>query len=181
MDIKYTITMHSYWHCGSGLAAGSDVDALVVKDSNGLPFVPGKTMKGLVKEAVEEILSLRGYDAAAEELFYQTFGRKDNLGKGCAFFTNAALLKEEQKYLSENSLQPYLYKSISNTAIDEKGVAKGTSLRKTQVVVPCSLHGEIKDVPDSISGLVSDALSFVKCLGIGRNRGLGRCTITVKP
>ena len=69
MDIKYTITMHSYWHCGSGLAAGSDVDALVVKDSNGLPFVPGKTMKGLVKEAVEEAVEAleKNFRAALQE------------------------------------------------------------------------------------------------------------------
>lgn len=42
MDIKYSIQFHTDWHCGSGLAAGADVDALVVKDKDGLPFVPGK-------------------------------------------------------------------------------------------------------------------------------------------
>lgn len=45
MDIKYKIEFFSNWHCGSGLAAGADVDALVVKDCNGLPYVPGKTIK----------------------------------------------------------------------------------------------------------------------------------------
>ena len=52
-DIKYKITFLTDWHCGSGLAAGADVDALVVKDKERLPYVPGKTMKGLVREAVE--------------------------------------------------------------------------------------------------------------------------------
>ena len=55
MKIKYKIEFHTDWHCGSGLAAGADVDALVVKDKNGMPFIPGKTIKGLVREAVEEI------------------------------------------------------------------------------------------------------------------------------
>ena len=47
--LTYQIQFHSYWHCGSGLAAGAGVDALVVKDANGLPFVPGKTIKGLLR------------------------------------------------------------------------------------------------------------------------------------
>lgn len=52
-NIKYTIEFYSQWHCGSGLSAGADVDALVVKDKDYMPYVPGKTIKGLVREAVE--------------------------------------------------------------------------------------------------------------------------------
>lgn len=59
MNIKYTIQFHTYWHCGSGLSAGAALDALVIKDKNGLPYVPGKTMKGLIREAVNEILTMR--------------------------------------------------------------------------------------------------------------------------
>ena len=51
-DIKYKITFFSNWHCGSGLAAGADTDELVIKDRNGLPYVPGRTIKGLLREAV---------------------------------------------------------------------------------------------------------------------------------
>ena len=50
-DIKYKITFYSNWHCGSGLAAGADTDELVIKDRNGLPYVPGRTIKGLLREA----------------------------------------------------------------------------------------------------------------------------------
>lgn len=46
-NLKYSIQFYTNWHCGSGQAAGADVDALVVKDAQGLPFVPGKTIKGL--------------------------------------------------------------------------------------------------------------------------------------
>ena len=49
MDITYTIEFFSYWHCGSGLSAGADVDSLVIKDAIGMPFVPGKTIKGLIR------------------------------------------------------------------------------------------------------------------------------------
>ena len=58
MDITYTIELFSYWHCGSGLSAGADVDSLVIKDAKGMPFVPGKTIKGLIREAAETLICL---------------------------------------------------------------------------------------------------------------------------
>ena len=53
--IKYEIEFFSNWHCGSGLAAGADVDALVIKDNNGLPYVPGRTLKGLLRDAATNL------------------------------------------------------------------------------------------------------------------------------
>ena len=49
MRIDYSIEFFSYWHCGSGLAAGADVDELAIKDGDGLPYVPGRTVKGLLR------------------------------------------------------------------------------------------------------------------------------------
>ncbi|MDE6805090.1 MAG: hypothetical protein K2J29_10705, partial [Muribaculaceae bacterium] len=70
MDIRYRIEFFSDWHCGSGLSAGADVDALVIKDDCGLPFVPGKTVKGLVREAMEDILTFKriGNEESRESL-----------------------------------------------------------------------------------------------------------------
>ena len=50
-DITFKITFFSEWHCGSGLSSGSDLDALVIKDKDNFPFIPGKTLKGLIREA----------------------------------------------------------------------------------------------------------------------------------
>lgn len=46
-DLNIKIEFFSPWHCGSGLSAGADADSLVIKDTNGLPYIPGKTIKGL--------------------------------------------------------------------------------------------------------------------------------------
>lgn len=180
-DIKYTIEFFSDWHCGSGLAAGADVDALVVKDNNNLPYVPGKTIKGLVREAVENIASFRGEQI--DDKINKAFGffdDKDCSCKGEMFFTNAELEQEEAKTIVGRDLQKYLYRSIASTSIDNKGVAKNHSLRKMEVVVPCKLEGTIKCVPSEIMGEILDGLKFVKRLGVNRNRGLGRCKIVGK-
>ncbi len=166
--IDYCIAFHSYWHCGSGLAAGADTDALVIKDQDGLPFIPGKTMKGLVRQAVEEIS-----DDLNSAVFGQPGGEVSPL-----FFTNATLA--EAGKIKDNYLKDYLFDALSNTAIDEEGIAKEGSLRRTEVVVPCTLHGSILGIPsDAARDAIIHALPYIKHIGAHRTRGLGRCSITV--
>lgn len=181
MNIRYKIEFHTDWHCGSGLSAGADVDALVVKDQNNLPFVPGKTIKGLVREAMEDMLSLSGdVNADKVSLFIKAFGAtsEDSKKMGCVFFSNAELTKDEIAIIKDNNAARFMYRSISSTAIDDSGIAVDHSLRKTQVVVPCTLHGVIIDVPEDLQNDVLLAMKYIKRLGYNRNRGLGRCTIT---
>ena len=91
-DIKYKITFFSNWHCGSGLAAGADTDELVIKDRNGLPYVPGRTIKGLLREAA---MMLSQFISIPEESINRLFGKSgDATDFGCrseVSFTNATL------------------------------------------------------------------------------------------
>lgn len=80
--INYSIQIYTYWHCGSGLAAGADVDLLPVKNKKGLPYVPGKTIKGLVREAAETICSLQNLDIDLNECFgFLTMQKKNARGR----------------------------------------------------------------------------------------------------
>ena len=182
MIINYKIEFYTDWHCGSGLAAGADVDALVVKDENGMPFVPGKTMKGLIREAVEEIRHLQGKDLNDTELA-EAFGsevEKENydVRRGTMFFANAVLETKEYDAIVSNKAARFMYRDIASTAIDENGIAKEHSLRKIEVVVPCTLHGAIYGVPKDLTDEIKNSFGFIKRMGQNRNRGLGRCTIS---
>lgn len=181
MDIRYKITFHTYWHCGSGLAAGADVDALVIKDKHELPFLPGKTIKGLLREAVEELRGFQG--KACDKDFLDIFGYfdedKNEMIKSKTFFSNAVLGEKEKNAIITNNATRYLYHNIANTAIESNGIAKEYSLRKTEVVVPCDLEGEILNIPSSAKEEIIVALKYIKRLGQHRNRGLGRCSIQV--
>ncbi len=186
-NIHYTITFHSDWHCGSGLAAGADVDALVIKDKDHLPYVPGKTLKGLIRQAVEDLLSF-GVTLKDKGLIEKTFGKLTEEGNNTiwkhdqVFFSNAELEESSRQYICQQRLQKYLYRNIANTAINPKtGIADKHSLRKVEVCPPgVVLHAYIDNVPDEMVGLITDGMKFIKRLGVNRNRGLGRCTITVK-
>ncbi|MDR1371264.1 MAG: RAMP superfamily CRISPR-associated protein [Dysgonamonadaceae bacterium] len=188
MDITYKIVFFSDWHCGSGLSSGADLDLLVIKDKNKLPFIPGKTIKGLIKEALEDIKEFdeKYADMDLEKLLgSEAKKKKDGEGEmsfdkqGCCFFTNVELEKELKTHIADNHLQEYLYHTIASTAIGEDGVAEEHSLRKMEVTVPCELTGEILDVPDGYLDLFKDALLYIKRLGQNRNRGLGRCSIEI--
>jgi CRISPR/Cas system CSM-associated protein Csm3 (group 7 of RAMP superfamily) len=184
MNITYQIEFFTEWHCGSGLAAGADVDALVVKDCDGFPYIPGKTLKGLIKEGVEEVFnfeedSLNGKDKVElRKNMNDAFGYfddKDEKGKGCLFFSNAELPDDIKSVIKCEKEQEYLYRSVSSTSIDDRGIAKEHSLRRMETTVPCTLEGVIINVPSEMVKHIERGMQFIKRLGVNRNRGLGRC------
>ena len=175
--IQYKIEFYSNWHCGSGLAAGADVDALVVKDADGLPYVPGRTLKGLLREAAHALygetdLTASIFGISGEEEVPECGDRT-----GQAFFGNAVLVEKDA--VLADGLVPYLFQTFASTAIDESGIAKDNSLRRIETVVPCTLAGSIRNVPDGGKELLEKAMQMVKRMGTGRNRGYGRCKITI--
>jgi len=96
VNIKYEIKFLDYWHLGSGLSAGTKLDSLVIKDENGLPFAPGKTLKGLFREMAEEIDCsfvnvCFGGSSDPKDVCYDE--KRKNIEGEC-YFTNATLSKE---------------------------------------------------------------------------------------
>jgi len=157
ITLKYELKFYDYWHLSSGLSAGAKLDSSVTKDNDSLPYAPGKTLKGLVREMIEE-------DTHDIEFLHK------------CYFTNASLKDSTKKQIIENTLQDNLYDLIASTKIGENGIAVDNSLREIEVVVPLRLYGEILDIPseDDIKKL-KKALKNIKRMGLNRNRGLGRC------
>ena len=53
--ITLELDLSSYWHIGSGKGADAVADAVVLKDEAGLPVVPGRTLKGLLRDCMENV------------------------------------------------------------------------------------------------------------------------------
>lgn len=161
MKLTYELTFFDYWHLSSGLSSGARLDSTVVKDDDNLPYAPAKTIKGLLREVLEEENTDIGF-------LHQ------------CYFANATLNDETKQPIIEHKLQDNLYDIIASTQIGEDGIAVDDSLREIEVVVPLTLEGEILDIPtqDDYSKLVT-ALGAIKRMGLNRNRGLGRCTFKV--
>ena len=159
MTLKYKIEFLDYWHLSSGLSAGAKLDSTVTKDDDDIPYVSGKTIKGLVREMAEEFGDI--------EFLHQ------------CYFTNASLDKDTHKEIKTNKLQNNLYDIIASTKI-ENGIAVDDSLREIEVVIPITLYGEISDVADDDYQNLVKSLKMIKRMGLNRNRGLGRCEFIVE-
>ncbi|MFA5466108.1 MAG: RAMP superfamily CRISPR-associated protein [Candidatus Cloacimonadales bacterium] len=185
-DFIYQVKFLSDWHCGSGLTSGSDVDALVIKDQNNLPIIPGKTIKGLLREAAETIVKLQDNKDEWNSFITEVFGKRSESGKSKksiasnCYFSNVVLSGNLQEKLIEEkaSLIPNLYRKIASTKIDKDGIAEEKSLRKIEVTIPLILYGKISNTKEEYIPLILQCAKYVKRLGTARNRGFGACIIS---
>ena len=175
MTIEYKIQLLSDWHCGTGLDSGADADLLVIKDEYDLPFIPGKTVKGLLRDALWEISEVKDVYKSCMETVFGKENEDKSTTSGCAFFTNAEFHEDDKGGLVSQNLQQYLYRNYASTAIGENGIAEEHSLRTMQVCRPVTLKGEIHNVPENCLDALEMAMKWCRYIGSGRNRGLGRC------
>jgi CRISPR/Cas system CSM-associated protein Csm3 (group 7 of RAMP superfamily) len=180
-SIKYKVEFFTYWHIGSGTTGGTYADNLVLKDSNKLPYIPGRTLKGLFREASEEIARLNKSLISSGEV-EKLFGKRKGNGmedESCAFFKDAVISKGLAEKIIASNQQESLYQVISSTKLDLDGLADDGSLRQLEVSVPLSLFGTIELFDEVDDRLLMHSAAWIKSLGLNRNRGLGRCKISI--
>lgn len=189
----------TYWHIGTGRGSGQNLDALVEKDAQGLPYIPGKTIKGLFRDAfykMDHWQSTQYTDWLFGARTAEGKNKREETTPGRLRFGNLNLI--ERDYLiqhdnqAERKLIPHLFQTQASTAIHEQtGTAKEKSLRMIEVVVPVKLEGQIEYIP-SIHGddhqlrlqdlpkLLEIAASLITHIGANKNRGMGRVRLEVK-
>jgi CRISPR/Cas system CSM-associated protein Csm3 (group 7 of RAMP superfamily) len=176
--IIYKIQFFDYWHAGSGLAGSTYADSIVHKTDDDLPMIPGRTVKGLLRDAAKTI---NGFDNSliTNQFIVDVFGEV-NLPTTC-FFSNATLSQKLAEKIIQENRQDALYQVLSSTQIDADGQAKEGSLRQLEVTIPIILYGMIDDLPNNHSyrAQIIHCLNWVKQLGLNRNRGLGRCQFSI--
>lgn len=192
-EIKYKIEFLSYWHIGSGISGGVDADAVVLRDKDGLPYIPGKTIKGHLRDALQTIADLNSdvVDIGfINKWFGNEGGRNNKALSGSLFFENAYLsqtfVDKIRKDEKPESLKRFLFQTISFTAIDnDNGSAEKGSLRSVEVCVPLTLYGRIilsdvsVDYYSEIKEKLSIGMGMIGNMGAFRNRGFGKCGITL--
>jgi len=188
--LKYKIEFFSFWHTGSGLSSGTESDLVVIKDKNGLPFIPGKTLKGLLREGAE-IINLYNEKIVSKDFIDTVFGERPNNNNNNnidtpkeaeSFFTNATQSEKIRIYFSEKSNQKQLlYKNIASTKINSEGQAVNHSLRQMEVTIPLELYAEVINLPEEYREQLEKCFAWVKKIGLNRTRGMGRCELqTIK-
>ena len=199
-DAPFTVRveMLSPFHFGSG-RADIHVDADVVHDAAGLPYIPAKRFKGLLYESgleVAEMAEQSGLDlfdkAALDAVFQRGCRSEQQLILSNLHIADHEVLYAEFKYLEEK------YPSVFRCAdvLDEfaslrwqtkinrdTGVAEATSLHNMRAIeAGQTFFGEIRLVGGDIAGVGMLALAMrnLSQAGLKRTRGFGRLGCTME-
>jgi len=184
---KIKIITKSYTSVASGEGAGI-IDSDVIFDNYGIPYIPAKRIKGLLRDSAEDVLAFLCF-SSKNNLIEEIFGNEIIQGK-CLFenvyIENYNDIKRELECL----LQKNEYKNIltrtnilscyttilQQTAIDENGIAKEHSLRTIRAIKPdIEFYGYIDDsqLSKSAKALLYLAIKNLRRLGLNRNVGWG--------
>ena len=188
MPIKIRFTFFSPWHMGSGLGEGAYLDALPVKTPSGLPYIPGRTVKGVLREAVQ---TAEDFKAVAPGTTVRLFGSRDkDLSRyettpGLLRFSSATLEEISEEWAAdEHNGQAVsgLYYPLASTKIGACGLADDKTLHKIEVTHPVPLVAEVTGDGDTSSWLAAleKALPLIRQIGSHRHRGLGRVQVTIE-
>ena len=192
--IKIKISILGYWYIGTGHEAGAYADSIVLKDRDNLPFIPGKTLKGMFRNSAQMCYNNNIITENEMDVLFGVPGisleNSELATSGILYFNNAELTCSEKEEIRNQNLSRHLYRIIQSTAIDENGVAKDKSLRSYEVAVPLNFITSIdfEDSPklnstfeseDKLKDLLKIFASFITEIGGKRRRGFGRCFVEV--
>lgn len=204
MTLEFTLL--SYWHCSTGKGEGPGADLLAIRDASGLPYVPGRTVKGLLRHAVEWLDELEGVQVNAPNSATAIFGTgiPDSGGdkrvrklEEARHSTQAGTVRVDSAELGADqaardqwrawatdkagkAMIPFLTTTVASTRMNEFGVAQDRTLRMVEVVVPLTLFAELESDEPGHLARIEQALPLLRELGTGRNRGFGRVHVSVR-
>ncbi len=188
---EFTVTLEllDYWHAGSSRGRGPVYDAEVVRSPEGLPYLPVRSLRGLLREGMVEAEG-SALTAVPEGTVAAWFGADDAPGRlrvGNATLEPAVVAWARSARDDDARAVDGLYHTVAATAIDpETGTARDKTLRVVEVAVPVTLHAAVRlegpsdPAADPLEALRS-AAGFVRGLGKSRRRGLGRVRVSVDP
>jgi CRISPR-associated protein Csx10 len=196
---KLTITMLSDWHIGSGTGRPGSVDRLIQRDEDNLPYIPAKTLTGILRDACE--LVAMGLDdgvvGAWHHYLEYLFGSQPAIAKGviehkpisAALSLRSAYFPQVLKKALKN--QQELISALSfvkpGVSIDyESGTAKTDYLRFEEMVrggsyleasYELNTRGLTEIQTECLRALLIAGAAMVERVGAKRRRGSGKCQI----
>lgn len=193
-NLKYSLELLSDAIPASGNSTVKTIDSDVIADKYGLPYIPGKRIKGLLRESAIELLESFGYPKKLEQLFDKIFGEIGNSMNSGFKFSDVAMegIKNVQEWLdwlkseknkeikgyftSENILDQFTL--IRRSTAMENGLAKPHSLRTIRVLkkglaFKGSIHSLNRQMTQDEKSFIGLVMKNMRYLGSSRNRGLG--------
>jgi CRISPR-associated protein Csx10 len=202
------VTMLSDWHVGTGAGRPGSVDRLIARDVEGLPYIPAKTLTGILRDACERVAAAldAGERATWCSWLDYLFGNQPALAErpgasvpGAPEAPGEAHLRIRSARLPETlrgalRLRPHARAGLTfvkpGVRIDRRsGRAMDDHLRFEEMArggvtltAECSWTAPAEpQAALAATALLAAAARFVERIGGHRRRGSGRCRMTLDP
>lgn len=178
------IEVLSHWRVGTGRDRPGALDATCLRDVDGLPIIPGKHLKGLLRDAMIRAQSFGWISLAPAALFGGEISPQTAPRPGMIRIETARLCNADRAALGGNpELISMLFETRRATAMGPEGIAKPGSLRFEEVAVPMVLEANLHPLeaaPEGWKNALNASLPLLRGIGAQRTRGLGRCSVTIR-
>ncbi|MGN0916177.1 MAG: RAMP superfamily CRISPR-associated protein [Succinivibrio sp.] len=196
MQKRIVIKFLSEWQVSSGVGDGYLADNKISRDSKGYPFIPGRAVKGALREGANLIANCNGRSdlKRINEIIFGTGSREDKANLPGLIRVSEARLNEDLTCyldnLEEQARQDSLKDMISHRTETKLGDDKQVvdrSLRRLECGIPeLEFESDIEiasseKLPDEwLERYLNAVCAAVKSIGGGRARGLGKCKLSIK-
>lgn len=192
MKLKMELLSDLCASSGDSLSPMVDID--VVVDEYGIPYIPSKRVKGVLREAGETLCKLGYYDF--EELD-NIFGKPGQLSGGSLRIDNGRIEKYEcikdyidscysnqksdmKSFLGKDYIIDYFTVLRDQTSIDDKTyMAKDKSLRKVRAIKKGNAFYFPLEISNKHRKLFEDCCKLTRNIGLNRTRGFGEVKLTL--
>ncbi|MDO5537585.1 MAG: RAMP superfamily CRISPR-associated protein, partial [Desulfovibrionaceae bacterium] len=144
MHAALSVTFLSDWLIASGLGDGVLADAVLVRDHDGLPWIPGRALKGALREGAHRLAQARPDLKRAENLFWGTRNTELDTNRSGLLRVSAARLPDSLRQALREAApeeREALVRDLTvirrQTALDERGNTIDHSLRASE----CGMAG----------------------------------------
>lgn len=187
--VRARLSFLSPWHVSSGRGGGPAVDATIVRNADGLPYVPGRALKGLLRDAMAVAEGIALLPAGTTDRLFGGESQAQQADVDLRYRTELGMLRVDSAVLPEPwgpaarrdpAWAEELVQVVAATAL-EAGVAKNQTLRTFEVAVPMQLDAVVEGPDDAgwVEALRA-AAPFVRAAGAHRHRGYGRLALTIE-
>jgi len=192
----------SFWHAGTGKGAGTVLDASVFRSAGGLPVLPGRTVRGLLREALDQAQRLgavdgQPFDGSAAKWCFGTplesapgGGERVRKLEEARFATEEGRLEVDSAVLGEDEERSrqweawaaspeskgkleQLFRPFAAPKIAKDGTAESGTLRAIEVTVPLTLYARVTGPDDGPRWWEALREALPLVRGLGSHRNRG--------
>ncbi len=198
--LTYLLKFQNPFHCGTGLTNGL-IDRSVQKDKDGYLYVPGSTIKGVLRETCEYLARLFGIAVrephdriSAMKTFFESPDIAERIFGSCyqesgIFFDNACMTWESKEYRfmqTENRTRTRLSR-LTGTVIS--GALYSSEFGISELEFEGKIHGWLEGISNPFSDdlpgsyplyLLIAGLSMTSRIGANRSTGMGYCHFVIE-